>query len=189
MEGLKKNQNDFRIRLDKIKESGYHLSCSRKKDWIEDVVKDIKNIDFTIVDDIRIQVEIFRTGRDVFIRGLTTTTIEMNCIRCLGNFDFPLKAEFRYALSPSDDKALSPEMEINGEDLYLLYYQGDSIDIAPLIREQILLNIPSYPLCRESCKGICPQCGSNLNQNPCQCDKQEATVSKFEALKHFPVKH
>ena len=189
MEGLKKNQNDFRIRLDEIKESGCHLSFSKKKDWIEDVVKDIRNIDFIFVDDIQIQIEGFRTGRDIFIRGLTTTTIGMKCIRCLGNFDVPLKAEFQYILSPSDDKALSPEMEINGEDLYLLYYQGDSIDIVPLIREQILLNIPLYPLCRKSCKGICPQCGSNLNRNPCQCDKQEATVSKFEALKNFPVKH
>lgn len=189
MNGLKKNHNDFRIRLDEIKESGYHLSCSRKKDWIEDIVTDIKNIGFSFVDDARIQLEIFRTGRDIFVRGLTTTTIKISCIRCLDDFDFPLKAEFRYVLCPSEKRELSPEIEVNKEDLDVLYYQGDSIDIVPLIREQILLNIPSYPLCRESCKGICPQCGSNLNQSPCQCDKQEATISKFEALKHFPVKH
>ena len=189
MSGLEKKQHDFRVRLDEIKESGYHLSCSRTKDWIEDSVKDIKNIDFTFVDDVRIRIELFRTGNDIYVRGLITTTIKISCIRCLDDFEFPLKAEFHYTLCPRDKRELSPEMEVNREDLDVHYYQGDSIDIAPLIREQILLNIPSYPLCRESCKGICSQCGSNLNQDPCQCDRQEATASKFEALKHFPVKH
>jgi uncharacterized protein len=189
MRGFKKNQNDLWIKLNEIKESGYRLSCSKNKEWIGDVVSDIKDIDFTFIDDIRIRIEIFRTGRSFFVSGLINTSIRICCVRCLDDFDFPLEAALQYNLYPSDEREFSAEIEINREHLDVLYYQGDSIDIVPLIREQILLNIPSYPLCRESCEGICLQCGSNLNQDPCQCDKQEVAVSKFEILKHFPVKH
>jgi uncharacterized protein len=191
MSRFRKNQDqdDLWIKLDEIKESGYHLSCSRNKDWIENTVSDIESIDFTFIDGVRIQLEVSRSERSFFISGLISTIISINCIRCLDDFDYPLEAEFRYTLYPSDESKVSPEMEINREDLDLLYYQGDGIDIAPLVREQILLNVPSCPQCRESCEGICSQCGSNLNQGPCQCAKQEKVISKFEILKHFPVKH
>jgi len=183
-----KNQNDLIIKLDEIKESGYRLSCSKNKDWIEDLFRDIKGIDFTFVNDIRIQAEIFRTGRNIFISGLINTNLKMSCIRCLGDFDFPLETEFQYNLYPSDERELLTEIKINKEDLDLLYYQGDGIDVSPLIREQILLDIPSYPLCRESCKGMCSQCGANLNKGSCQCDKEGVINSKFEILKHFSIK-
>ena len=186
---FKKNQNALEIKLDEIKEGGYLLSCSKNKDWIKDIFSDIKNIDFTFIDDIRMKIEILRIERGIFTSGLINTTIKMGCIRCLDDFDFPLEASFKYNLCPSDEKEFLPEVEINKEDLDVHYYHGDSIDITPLIREQILLNIPSYPLCRESCEGICPQCGSNLNHVSCQCNKKEVTHSKFEKLKFFPVKH
>jgi len=189
MSKFKKNQNDLTIKLDEIKESGYHLSCIRNNDWIHDIFRDVKNINFTFVNGIKIKAEIFRTGKNIFVNGLINTTLRMSCIRCLDDFDFPLEAEFQYNLCPSDERGFLPEMEINKKDLDLFCYQGDSIDIVPLIREQIILNIPSYPLCRESCKGMCSHCGSNLNQGSCQCDKEEVTNSKFEVLKHFPVKH
>ncbi|MCK5011414.1 MAG: DUF177 domain-containing protein, partial [Deltaproteobacteria bacterium] len=70
----------------------------------------------------------------------------------------------------------------------LFFYQGHIIDKVPLIREQILLHIPLYPLCHETCKGICPQCGSNLNHSLCQCDKEEVAGSKFEILKKLSLK-
>lgn len=189
MSKFKENQNDLRIKLDEIKESGYHLSCSKNKGWIQDLFGDIKNTDFTFIDDIRIRMEVFRTGESISISGLINTTLKLSCIRCLDNFDFPLETEFKYNLYPSEEREVLPEIEINRKDLDVLYYQGNSIDISPLIREQIILSIPSYSLCRESCKGMCPQCGSNLNQGSCQCGNKEIISSKFEVLKHFPVKH
>ena len=62
------------------------------------------------------------------------------------------------------------------------------IEFIPLIREQIMVNVPVNPICQESCKGICQQCGSNLNRASCQCDKSERRGSAFEILKDFPVK-
>ena len=184
-----RNQNDLRITLDEIKGSGCCLSCNKSEDWLKDIFRDIKNVDFTFIDGISIQVEISRTGGNIFISGLVNTTVKMSCIKCLDDFDFPLVAEFHYSLCPSDERELAPEIEINKEDLNSLYFQGNNIDLIPFIREQILLNIPSYPLCRESCKGMCSQCGANLNHGLCQCDKKEVTISKFEILKNFYPKH
>ncbi len=187
MDRLEKNQKDLKIRLDEIRESGYRLSCSRNKDWINNIFRDIQNIDFTFIDGISIQVEVFRTGQDIFIRGLFNTTIKISCIKCLENFSLPVETTFHYNLCASDEKELLSEREINKADLDLFYYQGDIIDIVPLVREQILLNVPSYPLCQEVCKGMCPQCGINLNHSLCQCNKQEVTSSKFDILKEFPL--
>jgi len=185
-----KKQNDLTIKLDEIKEDGYHLSCIKNNDWINEIFKDIKDLNFIFVNGINIQIEIFKTGENIFIiKGLINTSLRMSCIRCLDDFDFSLGTEFQYNLCPSSKRELLPEMEINKRDLDLFYYQEDSIDILPLIREQVILNIPSYPLCRESCKGICPHCGLNLNQGSCQCNKRKLTNSKFEVLKNFHVKH
>jgi uncharacterized protein len=51
-------------------------------------------------------------------------------------------------------------------------YHGKVIDLAPILREQILLSLPAYPVCRESCKGLCPVCGQNLNERECGCDRR-----------------
>jgi uncharacterized protein len=51
-------------------------------------------------------------------------------------------------------------------------YSGKVIDLDPVVREQLLLSIPAYPVCRESCKGLCPVCGANLNDGDCGCDRR-----------------
>ena len=183
-----KNRKALRVKLDEIKESGYHLSCSRSENWLSEIFRDLEGSDFTFVDDLEIKIEIFRAEKDIFISGLIRTAIKMSCIRCLGDFDFPLEAEFHYNLFPADEREFSPEIEVSKQDLDVLYYQGGFIEISPLIREQVLLNIPSHPLCRKLCKGMCSKCGSNLNKVPCQCEREEGVISKFEALKNFPLK-
>jgi len=129
MIGFKKDRNDLRIRMDEIKESGYHLSCSKDKNWIEDVFRDVKDIDFTFVDGLRIQMEILRTGSDIFASGVINTTTRLHCIKCLDDFDFPFEARFQYTLCPSDGRGLLPEMEISRKDLDVFYYQGDSVNL------------------------------------------------------------
>ncbi|MCK5011872.1 MAG: DUF177 domain-containing protein [Deltaproteobacteria bacterium] len=188
MDRLEQSRNDLKIRLDEIEESGYRLSCSRNKDWVNNIFKDIQNTDFTSIDEISIQIEVFRVGKDVFLKGLFNTTVRTSCVKCLDSFDLPIEAIFHYNLCAADEKELLPEKEINKADLDLSCYQGDSIDVVPLLREQIILNVPSYPLCQEACKGICPQCGLNLNHSLCQCDKKEVTSSRFEILKELSLK-
>ena len=55
------------------------------------------------------------------------------------------------------------------EDIGLAYYEGEEIDLTPLVHEQALLALPTRPLCTEGCRGLCPRCGTNLNAGPCGC--------------------
>ena len=58
------------------------------------------------------------------------------------------------------------------EDLEFSLYDGDQIDLAPLVAEQLILALPSRALCREDCQGLCPSCGTNLNLHQCGCAQQ-----------------
>ena len=66
-------------------------------------------------------------------------------------------------------RELNAGAELEEEDLDLSFYEGEEIDLSPLVQEQIILALPTRPLCRESCKGLCPQCGVNLNVQTCTC--------------------
>jgi len=61
--------------------------------------------------------------------------------------------------------------EIAAGDLDLFPFDGEKIDLEPLFREQFVLAIPYAPLCREDCKGLCPQCGIDRNTGTCSCEK------------------
>jgi uncharacterized protein len=65
--------------------------------------------------------------------------------------------------------------ELREDELSASFYQGDSIDVSALVQEQILLTLPSVPLCKEECKGLCAQCGVNLNQETCECQLTKQT--------------
>ena len=185
---LGKKKDELHIPLDEIGESGYHVSCTKSKEWITDVLQETGNIDFSVSDDVQLLIDIFRTGDGFEMRGLITTAVTLGCVRCLDNFTSPFKTEFHYSLCPSDKMASEHDMEVSKDDLDVLPYKGNFIDLIPLIGEQIIVNVPANPICRESCKGICQQCGSNLNHASCQCDKTERKGSAFEVLKNFQVK-
>jgi uncharacterized protein len=74
------------------------------------------------------------------------------------------------------------EREIEEDDLTTAYYRDETIDLGELVREQFYLALPMKPLCAEACKGLCPQCGMNLNQGTCDC-RLEWQDPRFEALK------
>jgi uncharacterized protein len=70
---------------------------------------------------------------------------------------------------PQADNAGEPEREIQDDDLSTVYYRGAAIDLGDLLREQFYLALPMKPLHDEGCKGLCPQCGTNLNREACEC--------------------
>ena len=186
---LNKKKSALSISLDEVGESGYHLSCSKSEEWIRDIVRDAANSDFTFLDGITIQVDVFRMGKEFSARGVISTALTLPCVRCLDDFAYPLEAQFHYTLFPSASGESLPEMEVRRGDLDVVYYnKGTDLDLVPLLVEQIFVTIPTYPLCGETCKGICQQCGENLNNRLCQCSRENEKISAFEVLKNFPVK-
>jgi len=180
-----KKTDELCIGLDEIGDSGYHLSCRKSKSFVTDSLHELKNIDCSFEEDVGIELDFFKTGTTVLIRGGIATTMQLRCVRCLEGFTLPLAATFNYNLCPEKEGDLPAEMEIPKEAFDAYYYSGTVIDLTPLIVEQIVLHIPAYPLCQDSCKGICQGCGADLNRAPCHCGKEEGAVSPFAALKDF----
>jgi DUF177 domain-containing protein len=79
------------------------------------------------------------------------------------------------------------QSDLKVEDLEFSYYDGEEVDLTPLIREQTLLALPTRPLCREDCRGLCPRCGANLNQGDCGCPT-EAGDPRLSVLRSLTVR-
>ncbi|MBI2711411.1 MAG: DUF177 domain-containing protein [Bdellovibrio sp.] len=87
----------------------------------------------------------------------------------------------RHAHNPEDDDLIA-----EGKDLDITYLSHDFIDLADVLKEQLQLQIPFQPLCKETCKGICSQCGTDLNQGRCACAKIEKR-RPFSVLRDFKI--
>jgi len=122
------------------------------------------------------------------VNGRLTTSVQLSCSRCLAEYDSAIDTNFTLLYRKENLKAFSAvdELELEETDLLTLAYTGDEIDLTHEIEEQIVLEIPIKPLCDESCKGLCHQCGTDLNVSQCSCRNEEVNF-KFSALQGFKV--
>ena len=101
--------------------------------------------------------------------GTVNCELELGCSRCLEPFRLAVDAPFDIRYLPFSEASSEPEREVEEEDLETSYYRDDQIDLNELLREQFYLALPMKPLCQETCNGLCPQCGTNLNLGKCDC--------------------
>lgn len=104
-----------------------------------------------------------RTGEGIYVSGLLKSQLDITCVRCLenGQIEVSLQIDELFYYPPTT----APEGEfVVGEDGF--------IDLAPLVRELALLEIPIQPICKPDCRGLCVECGQNLNEGPCGCQKE-----------------
>ncbi|MCG3164244.1 MAG: hypothetical protein JMDDDDMK_05734 [Acidobacteria bacterium] len=111
-----------------------------------------------------------RAGQDMRVRGDINAEIAAPCDRCLNKVTIPVEIPFDLFYSPGDPGAgHAGEHELSERDLDFAVYENDQIDLDELILEQLELSLPSRVLCREECRGLCPQCGADLNLEQCDC--------------------
>ena len=113
-------------------------------------------------------------GAEVRLRGTLSTEVEVYCDRCAAAVVAPLEIEFDTSFLPAEvEKAAVENVELQKDDLIRSVYEGGAVDLDELAREQILLALPTRTLCREECKGLCLDCGANLNAGECECARKE----------------
>ena len=121
---------------------------------------------------IRVLLHLARVDKIVSLSGEGTAEARVKCVRCLSGVPCPLHLSFRMDMEPERTELkghLIEGHELHRGELDEHYYTGDSINITDLLREQILLALPAYPVCGEGCRGLCPKCGLDLNRSSCHC--------------------
>lgn len=116
-----------------------------------------------------------RTGEGIYIAGKLHSIIPLTCMRCLVDVQYPI------AFQLDDLFYYPPETAPPGE---LILGDDGFVDLAPLIRELGLLEVPIRPLCKEACHGLCKECGQNLNEADCGCEDDEIDP-RMAALKRL----
>lgn len=113
--------------------------------------------------DVRLVAE--AAGRDVVVRGRLTGTVAMSCRRCLAPVDARVEEDVTFVYR---EEAGGAEAES-----YALPERGNELDVGEAVREHVVLAVPRYVECSPSCRGLCPRCGTNLNEGSCECEVEE----------------
>ena len=124
----------------------------------------------------------------VEVKGWVCFSVRLNCSRCLNEFETVLKNDFAVVFVreiPEPEKT-ADEIALNDEDLGLIAFFGDQIDLHEAVQEQAVMAFPIKFLCRPDCRGLCPKCGADLNQGDCTCEKPTGHPA-FTALKNFKI--
>jgi uncharacterized protein len=127
--------------------------------------------DYRVATPVELSMDLEKSGPDTFrVSGRAVTRLEMSCGRCLEAFEFPVDARFELQYVPQTDAAKGgEEHEIRDDDLTTSFYREGALDVVEMLREQFQLILPMKPLCTESCRGLCPECGTNWNRAECGC--------------------
>jgi uncharacterized protein len=116
-----------------------------------------------------------RTPQGVLLQGTLTASISVECVRCLSPAELPFEVTF-------SDLFLNPNAVDREPDTYYVIDEGGFIELTPLVREEAILALPIQPLCSPDCKGLCSECGTNLNTGTCDC-AQESFDPRLASLR------
>lgn len=137
----------------------------------------VAGLDVAFVGPLRVRGRLQATGDDRFYwHGTLSARLETECRRCLAPVTVDIEADVGALFTPDREALDDP-------DSYVLADNATAIDLAPAIREEFILAIPAYVVCREDCSGLCPHCGRDLNTGPCACTPSTASWRPLAALK------
>jgi uncharacterized protein len=142
----------------------------------------VQDEEYAVVAPVHLVVDVHR-DRDAYrVTGRVQTGLQLECGRCLEPFEVPVDSAFELRYVPETTAtAGGDDDEVAEDDLTTAYYRNDTLDLGELMREQFVLALPMKPLCSETCKGLCPECGTNLNKGTCDC-KPAWTDPRLAAL-------
>jgi uncharacterized protein len=125
---------------------------------------------------------------DVRVAGRLRTEITFDCDRCLGparqTIDAPFDLFYKPAATTLNTK--EPEVAIDEGEAEMGFYEMPGLELEDILREQVLMSLPMQRVCGPGCKGICPVCGGNRNENPCTCETHPAN-DQWAALKNLHI--
>ena len=139
--------------------------------------------DIKVIGPLNGHVRMRRTNQGLLVDGWVELTLELLCNRCLKEFELPMHVNFEELFYPTVDVVSGLPLAPFDEDEIFPIDARHQVDLTEAIRQNLLLNLPMMVVCQEDCKGLCPQCGQNLNLGSCECEPEvDARLSVLKTL-------
>jgi uncharacterized protein len=126
--------------------------------------------------DVKGNLTVNKNNGTLWISGKLSYRVELDCSRCLKSFAYKDGTDINLFYRPQNSNDKHPggrETELKADELDVVTYKGQEIDLWPEISEALELSLPVKPLCKKSCKGICSGCGKDLGLGKCSCPSKE----------------
>ena len=139
--------------------------------------------------DVTGPVKITRLTRDLLVQGEVTGQVTLECSRCLVPVTVPVSAHLEEEYQPTIEVETGRPVhreEFEVDDSFFRISANHEVDLTEPVRQAMLVEMPLKPLCREDCKGLCPQCGANLNEGPCDCET-DTEDNRWAALRELKL--
>jgi len=124
------------------------------------------------------------SGNEVFVNGHVDARVQVECDRCLKPVELPINVDFTLEYISGSEYESSQTAALTEDEMSVSVFDGEAIEVDEIVKEQVLLAVPTRMLCREDCKGICPECGKDLNAGECKCVKDDIDP-RWAALKNL----
>ena len=177
----------LRIHIDQITEKGLDLDEQVDAAFFPMLNAVCQEGAVTFIRPVHVRIHATLAGETVLMDGTAGSVVRIPCSRCLEPFDLNIDTGFSTTAVPEIpsmiDTDATDNIELAADDMDMIAYNGDSIDLRDEIAQQIIMALPFKLLCRNTCKGLCNRCGVDLNKTPCQCPSQDES-SPFAVLKN-----
>jgi uncharacterized protein len=177
----------LKIRVDDLKDKAVELSSAEPLALYSTLLELQEAGECRFQAPLRINLNVAREYDHIRVNGRVETSIRVDCSRCLAEFQVCIDSPFTIFYMRDEGLGQDEDVELAEEDLISATYEGDEIDFTTEITEQVILAIPFKPLCSEDCKGLCCNCGAELNIAKCTCNQDNMNL-QFNALKNLKVK-
>ncbi len=176
--------------VEQIKEDSLEIEFEEKSECFPVLSEMVRQGECKFLTPIKTAVKASRIGDMIEIKGKFDTKVHLACSRCLNEYVTTLKSRFNLTyinrLLVEPDDIGQEEIEISAQEMGLIYFEGEEINLRDGIQEQVVMAFPIRALCREDCKGLCAACGADLNQGDCACDRKPVS-NKFAVLKNLKL--
>ncbi len=169
----------MRVQLDRIGDEPYRWQEKRQ---ISPAILERREV--ARLGDVTWEGTITKTGTGHLLQGKLEYQQTLTCQRCLVDSSEHVAVEVGLLLVPESDEPIEGEYELEAEDLDVHYVTDGTLDTEPILFEQLQLNVPMRPLCRDACAGLCPECGVDRNRETCDC-LDPATDPRWSALREL----
>jgi uncharacterized protein len=172
----------FVVRLDALPLEGKNYSLELGPEEVDRALREAGFDGTCGLETLKADLRLLVSGQDVSVVGALRTRVRYGCVRCLTPFDEDARAEIHLTLAAGTGP--EGDLELHREDFEVETLRGPSVNLTQTVLEQFYLVLRPYPVCRDACLGLCPQCGADRNASECGCAGNDPDP-RFAALEKW----